>query len=178
MYKFFTKIALHHGLLGEVSVRLATQGTGQALVSLLVATVTHRVVQVPPGALATPRGPGATVLTYTTVLALPPVFRNGCHDRFQTESVVAFITHITHQHLTVVTGLPAHLTYLAVRTLPASSDDRVHLDRWMETVAMVMMSTARTEQLFMYISYYITHNTKGFLSSYSLGLVCVIGTQQ
>ena len=51
-----------------MSVRLATQGTAQALVSLLIATVTHRVVQVPPGALATPRGPGATVLTYTTVL--------------------------------------------------------------------------------------------------------------
>ena len=67
--------------------------------------------------------------------------------------------------ITKVEYLPAHLTDLAVGTLPACSDNRVNFHRWVEAVAMVMMPTTGTEQLFMYISYYVTHHTQGLFSS-------------
>ena len=63
--------------------------------------------------------------------------------------------------------LPAHLTDLAIWTLPASSDNWIDLNRWVETVTMVMMTTTCTKQLFMYISNNVTYNTESFFTSWN-----------
>lgn len=60
--------ALNHGFLCELSISLPAQGTGQALVPLLVTAVTHRVVQVPPRTGSTARRSRTTVTTHSTVL--------------------------------------------------------------------------------------------------------------
>jgi len=49
-------------------------------------------------------------------------------------------------------NLPAGLAYLAVRTLPSSSHDRVHVYIRVQTVAMVMMTTWSAKQKIRYFS--------------------------
>jgi len=41
-------------------------------------------------------------------LALPSILGYGGDDRFETEGVIAFITHVTHQHLAVLARVPGN----------------------------------------------------------------------
>ena len=58
----------HHALVLEVAVGLAAQGAAQALVALLIAAVTHRVVEMPAGARPVARRASPTVAADPTVL--------------------------------------------------------------------------------------------------------------
>ena len=73
LVNFFTHLplavhALDHFLLGKVSIRLPAERTGQTLVALLVTTIAHRVVEMPPRAGTTTRRVRTTVSTHSTIL--------------------------------------------------------------------------------------------------------------
>ena len=73
----FTQTALHHSFLSEMSVGFATDGTGEALVSLLVAAIAHGIVQMPARARSTARRARTTVTARATVLKRRTIIHNG-----------------------------------------------------------------------------------------------------
>ena len=67
------------------------------LVPLLVAGVAHRVIVVPPGALAGARGLAVAVSAPPASLALPSVLGNRGHLGPETVGVVSSVTNVTQQ---------------------------------------------------------------------------------
>ena len=63
--------------------------------------------------------------------------------------------------------LPTSLTYLALWTLPAGPDHRIDLHRWVQTVTMVVLTTASAEKLLQDITGRITNHTVRLLTSYN-----------
>ena len=109
--------ALDHILLSTVTVGSATAGTSQAFVTLLIATVAHRVVAMPSRALTGARGLAVTVRAPPTPLALPSILGDAGHLGAETVGVVGAVTHITQQISVLVPGLATVLTGLALLTL-------------------------------------------------------------
>ena len=67
------------------------------LVPLLVAGVAHRVVVVPPGALARARSLAVAVCASPTPFALPAILGHRRHLGAETVGVVGPVTHVTQQ---------------------------------------------------------------------------------
>jgi hypothetical protein len=63
-------------------------------------------------------------------------------------------------------NIPTGLTDFAFWTLPTSTDHRIYFHCRIQTVAMVMLSTAGTEKLIRNVPRCVTHNTICFLVGY------------
>lgn len=168
----------HRTFILEMPVGLPTQRTAEALVTLLVAAIAYRVVQVPPRAWAIAGCASSAVTAYPTVLAFPPVFWNGGHDWTKAVRMVSLVTGVAHKHLDVFTGLSARLADLAVGTLPPSSCDGFGFYRWTEAVSMVMGPTAGAEELLQHVAQLLTLDAEGVVTGNHFSLRDVVSTQQ
>lgn len=90
-----------------------THRTAQSWILVLDAVLTQQA-----GVVPLPTGSGPTLDAHSAVLTPPSVGGKRVHGRLQTEGVVAFVTHVTNQHFSVLSWVLACLADFALRALP------------------------------------------------------------
>jgi len=107
--------------------------------------------------------------TYQSIQQQRPPGKSWKRDSVNpTDTSVVLITEYLKLHYQIryaATRLkvPARLTNLALGTLPSSADNRIHLDRRVQAVSVVMLTAAGAKQLVGDVAGKVAHNTACFL---------------
>lgn len=117
-----------------------THRTAQSRVLVLDAVLTQQA-----GVVPLPAGSCSTLDAYSAVLTSPSIGWKSVYSRLQTEGMVSFVTHVTHQHFSVLSWILACLADFALRALPTCPPQRGH--GHVQAHPMVMLTTTGAEQL-------------------------------
>lgn len=117
-----------------------THRTAQSRVLVLDTVLTQQA-----GVVPLPAGPCSTLDAHSAVLTSPTIGGESVDCRLQTEGMVAFVTHVTHQHFSVLSWVFACLADFALGALPTCPPQRGHSH--VQAHPMVMQTTTGAEEL-------------------------------